>query len=104
MHNQADLGDHRANELFALAHRGGGCLKDRADVSAGGGDPGQFLVGQRDRAADALSGQIVLGGAHRGQLGFQVLLHSSCHQTILRLNVVELAQRPVGLVAGAFHR
>lgn len=60
------------------------CLRSRAvvvgaskmarNVGAGGGDPGQFLVGQRNRAAGALGGQIVFGGADRGQLSFQVLL------------------------------
>ena len=30
------------------------------------------------------------------------VLQCPCHQTVLRLDVVELAQRPVGLVAGAF--
>ena len=104
MHGDADLGDYRADELFAFAHRGGGCIEDRADVGAGGGDPGQFFFGQRDRAAGALGGQIVLGGTHGGKLCFQSLLQSPCHQTILRLDVVELAQRPVGLVTGAFDR
>ena len=45
VHGDADLGDHRADELFAFAHRGRGCIEDRADVGAGGGDPGQFLFG-----------------------------------------------------------
>ena len=66
-----DLVDHRADELFAFAQRGGGGIEDRPDVGAGGGDPGQFLFGQRDRAAGALGGQVVLGGAHRRELCLQ---------------------------------
>jgi hypothetical protein len=70
VHSEANLGNHGADELFTFAHRGGRCVEYRADVGASGGDPGQFLFGQRDRTAGALGGQIVLGGADRGQLGF----------------------------------
>ncbi len=66
-----DLVDHRADELLAFAQRGGGGLEHRPHVRAGGGDPGQFLFGQRHRAPGALSGKIVLRGADRSQLGFQ---------------------------------
>ena len=38
----------------------------------------------------------------RGQLGLQVLLQGPGDQTVLRFDGVELAARPVGLVAGAF--
>jgi hypothetical protein len=31
VHGEADLGAHRAEELFAFAHRGGGCIEVRAE-------------------------------------------------------------------------
>ena len=104
MHGDADLGDYGADELFAFAHRGGGCIEDRADVGASGRDPGQLFFGQGNRAAGALGGQIVLGGTHGCKLCFQSLLQSPCYQTILRFDVVKLAKRPVGLITSAFDR
>ncbi|HEX7426906.1 MAG TPA: hypothetical protein VF328_08070, partial [Mycobacterium sp.] len=103
-HGDGDFVDHCADELFAFPQCGGGGVEHRPHVRAGGGDPGQFLFGQRHRAPGALGGQVVLRGADRGQLGFQRGLQCPCHQTVLRFDVVELTLRAVGFVAGPFGR
>jgi hypothetical protein len=104
VHGDGDLVDHFADELFAFVQRGGGGVEHGAHVRTGGGDPGQFLFGQRHRAAGALSGQVALRGADRGQLGFQRGFQCPCYQTVLRFDVVELTQCAAGFVAGAFGR
>ena len=103
VNGDGDLVDHRADELLAFTQRGGGGVEHRPHVRAGG-DPRQFLFGQRHRAPGALSGQVVLRGADRGQLGFQRGFQCPCHQTVLRFDVIELALGAVGFVAGAFGR
>ena len=81
---------------------GGRGFEDGPQVGAGGGDPGGFFLGEGDGPAGALGRELVFRGAHGRELVFQDGLEGPCHQPVFRLDVVVLAQRPAGLVTGAF--
>lgn len=100
---EGDLGDDRAQQLFAFHRAGGGRVEDGAHVRARSGDPGQFGVAECDWSAGSLGGQVVLRAALRGQLVFQRLLQSAGDQPVLRLHGVELSQRTVGFESSPFH-
>ena len=96
-----DLGDHGADQLLALGDGGRRCVKYRLDVGAGGGDPGEFLAGQRYRAAGLLGAQVVFGLPHRGQLVLPRAFQGAGDQPVLRLDRVVLAPGPAGFILGA---
>ena len=97
-----DLGDEGAEQLLALHVAGGRRVEHRSQVRAGGGDPGGFLLGQGDRAAGLLGGELAGGGPRGGEPGLQGGLQGPGDQPVLRLHVVVLAPCPVGFEAGAF--
>ena len=66
-----DLGDDGAEQLLALHVAGGRRGEHRPQVRAGRGDPGGFLLGQGDRAAGLLGGELAAGCPHGGEPGFQ---------------------------------
>ena len=101
---QGDLADHRADQLLALAVGGGRGVEDGADVGAGPVQPGQFLAGQPDRVPGAGGGQVGLGAAQGGQALLEPGLQGAGDQPVARLDLVVLAQRPVGFEPGPLGR
>jgi hypothetical protein len=99
-----DLADQQPQQLLALPNCGAVGVEHRPQVSARAGQPGDLFIGEHGRRPGPLRGEVGLGLTQREKPCFPVAFETAGDQAVLRLDRVELAAGPLGLVAGPLDR
>ena len=91
-----------SQKLLAFPPGRGRRVEHGADIGAGSFKPRRLLLGEPGRLTEPLGGEVRLGLSLRRQGLLQGPLEGPGNETVLGLDGVELAARPVGFEAGAF--